>query len=561
MTGAARERTPDERRAALEAHREAGASPTHPSAVQRRLSQVLQARDCRAALRPPTAGGDAHDAASTHAIAERGVQGATAPLPHRRAIQASFGRHPVEHVRAAVGGQAATAAHAIGARAYAAGDRIAFSEAPDLHLAAHEAAHTVQQRAGVQLAGGVGQAGDPYERHADAVADAVVRGESAEPLLDRPPAGGAAGRAVQRQLDDCEDLEDADWRVDSGPADESPCIERSVEDLADEMLRAMLPRYGLTGRMSAPTAVAGFSRVTPDVAFRMLENVAQGQPPFRPELGVGRASWFVTEGTPYTGVTPEATVRLPVELDLPPAGERLTFDEAALTRIFEQKLAELPLAEQEARYREHKGLPPDQPLNHRHRQAAARFRTKLAERMMWEAVGDQVARSPQKVGEVILEGSRFSRQGNGRFAVVAEASRIRIRGGVPGIVAGLEGAGLSNPGLTLAAQEAARTRGWAGRVHGAFKWGGRILIVVGAVADGFHIYRARDRVRATVEVAGGWAGATQFGRIFASYARPLLAGGPKGIVLYGAGMLIAGGIGYWVGSGTTRTIYDLVIED
>ena len=38
----------------------------------------------------------------------------------------------------------------------------------DLHTTAHEAAHAVQGRAGAQLKGEVGQAGDAYERHADA---------------------------------------------------------------------------------------------------------------------------------------------------------------------------------------------------------------------------------------------------------------------------------------------------------------------------------------------------------------------------------------------------------
>jgi hypothetical protein len=60
----------------------------------------------------------------------------------------------------------------------------------------------VQQRAGVHLKGGVGQVDDPYEQHADRVADLVVRGESAEAVLDeRAPAaadaGGAGHGAVQ----------------------------------------------------------------------------------------------------------------------------------------------------------------------------------------------------------------------------------------------------------------------------------------------------------------------------------------------------------------------------
>ncbi len=135
--------------------------------------------------------------ADVHTAARSGIAGAGGALPHRDAIQRAFGRHDISGVRAHVGGSAAAAASAMGARAYATGDDIAFATEPDLHLAAHEAAHVVQQRGGVQLSGGVGQVGDAYERHADEVADLVVRGESAEALLDQM-AGGAGGAAVQR---------------------------------------------------------------------------------------------------------------------------------------------------------------------------------------------------------------------------------------------------------------------------------------------------------------------------------------------------------------------------
>jgi hypothetical protein len=135
-----------------------------------------------------------------HQMAAYGVASGAASLPHAAAIQASFGHHDVSGVRAHVGGNAAEAAAAIGAEAYATGDSVAFSASPDLHLAAHEAAHVVQQRAGVRLSGGVGTAGDEYERHADAVADLVVQGKSAQSLLDTYAHRGAAGgSAVQKQ--------------------------------------------------------------------------------------------------------------------------------------------------------------------------------------------------------------------------------------------------------------------------------------------------------------------------------------------------------------------------
>jgi len=119
-------------------------------------------------------------------------------LPFMDVIQRSFGRHDLSGVRAHVGGAAADACDDIGAQAYATGTQTAFASSPDLHTAAHEAAHVVQQRGGVQLKGGVGEAGDTHEQHADAVADRVVAGESAESLLDTYGTGAdAASPAVQ----------------------------------------------------------------------------------------------------------------------------------------------------------------------------------------------------------------------------------------------------------------------------------------------------------------------------------------------------------------------------
>jgi hypothetical protein len=140
--------------------------------------------------------------ADVHAVGARGVRGASGSLPHLSAIQESFGvAHDVGGVKAQVGGDAAEACEAMGATAYASGNAAAFKEAPDLHTAAHEAAHVVQQRQGVSLYGGVGAVGDPYERHADAVADRVVAGRSAADLLAAGPSGalGAAPSAIQRK--------------------------------------------------------------------------------------------------------------------------------------------------------------------------------------------------------------------------------------------------------------------------------------------------------------------------------------------------------------------------
>jgi hypothetical protein len=136
-----------------------------------------------------------------HDTATQGIAGAGTSLPFADEIQASFGDHDVSGIRAHTDTAARTAAADMGAAAYATGNHVAFGEAPDRHTAAHEAAHVVQQRAGIQLKGGIGESGDAYEQEANAVADRVVAGESAAPLLARYPAVGATqvSTGVQHQ--------------------------------------------------------------------------------------------------------------------------------------------------------------------------------------------------------------------------------------------------------------------------------------------------------------------------------------------------------------------------
>lgn len=136
-------------------------------------------------------------------IARKATKGGGGALPYLDRIQKYFGRHDINDIRALIGGAGGESAQEMGAEAYASGDAVVFQSPPDLHTAAHEAAHVVQQRAGVRKAGGVGAAGDVHERHADSVADLVVQGKSAESLLDqmvgKTPAKGEApeGAVVQ----------------------------------------------------------------------------------------------------------------------------------------------------------------------------------------------------------------------------------------------------------------------------------------------------------------------------------------------------------------------------
>ena len=133
-----------------------------------------------------------------HEIADRGLRGPGRKYPYREQIQTSFGRHDISDVTAHTGPEAREANSLAGSKAYHKGRHVAFAGIPDLKTAAHEAAHAVHGVTGTQLVDGVGKAGDRWERNADAVANAVEQGKSAEGLLDKASGSPApAGDAVQ----------------------------------------------------------------------------------------------------------------------------------------------------------------------------------------------------------------------------------------------------------------------------------------------------------------------------------------------------------------------------
>ena len=140
------------------------------------------------------------NAAAVEAMNARASGGASGGgLPFMDQIQCAFGRHDVSGIKGAVGGEEGRSAARMGAEAYASGESVVFQATPDLHTAAHEASHVVQQRNGVSKPGGVGSVGDEHEREADAIADLVVAGKSAESRLGGKGAGKApAGKTVQK---------------------------------------------------------------------------------------------------------------------------------------------------------------------------------------------------------------------------------------------------------------------------------------------------------------------------------------------------------------------------
>lgn len=134
-----------------------------------------------------------HYRQQVHDIARDGVRAEPHAYPFQEQIQQAFGeRHDISDLQAYIGTAAQTANTNLGSRAFCRGGHVAFAGRPTLKEATHEAAHGIQQAAlegSLHLKRGIGEVGDKYERHADAVAKAVVRGESAESLLDRVASG------------------------------------------------------------------------------------------------------------------------------------------------------------------------------------------------------------------------------------------------------------------------------------------------------------------------------------------------------------------------------------
>jgi len=133
----------------------------------------------------------------------------------------------------------------------------------------------------------------------------------------------------------------------------------------------------------------------------------------------------VTEGNPYTGIDPAKNISIDVEVAK--SSKPVRFAEPELLKLLDEAAKE-SAAEAEAAFRQRFGLEASAPLNSKLRKSLARFQQQFAESRMWDKVGQRVRASADGVGEVVLqEGSRFSRSGSGKFAVVTDATRSRSR--------------------------------------------------------------------------------------------------------------------------------------
>jgi hypothetical protein len=136
-------------------------------------------------------------------------------MPFLHEIQRSFGPYDVSGIAAHTGAAATTGARLMGARAFTSGDHVAFAEPPTLRVAAHEAMHVLQQRAGIHPLDGVGRHDDVWEKNADAVAERVGRGASAVPLIEQLPAP-PRGRIKSDGVNSVQMLRDTEFDGHSG---------------------------------------------------------------------------------------------------------------------------------------------------------------------------------------------------------------------------------------------------------------------------------------------------------------------------------------------------------
>jgi hypothetical protein len=182
-------------------------------------------------------------------------------------MEPRFG-HDFSTVRVHADRQAAESARSVNALAYTVGSEIAFGPgryAPESsagrQLLAHELTHVVQQRAGVHLKDGIGQAGDAYEMQADAIAASMSpenlkqsRSESAtngwlddafrEPMEPQP----SGGKAIQFQQDDLAKPAEGSRSLDPTSNPALGAMEQAKVRAGQEINRE--PDVGVTGGLN-----------------------------------------------------------------------------------------------------------------------------------------------------------------------------------------------------------------------------------------------------------------------------------------------------------------------
>lgn len=211
----------------------------------------------------------------------------------------------------------------------------------------------------------------------------------------------------------------------------SPLPEQELDRLGFGVIATTPQEARIEPDTSSQVPAAGMVSAT--VAQHIRDNLRQGTAPFRPELGLGGCSWFIWkgQGEPFTSVD---KVKFGQEAKNVPIAATVRLPAHSLV-ITTQFLAERHalylqdpsfLAEAEAKWRDHNRIGATVPLGSKKRSNLQFYQRGLAEQAMCVSIGRMVASHPAMVGVVVLQSSDFSLSGDGKFLVVADASRIEV---------------------------------------------------------------------------------------------------------------------------------------
>jgi len=199
--------------------------------------------------------------------------------------------------------------------------------------------------------------------------------------------------------------------------------------------------------------VVGTSMVTKEVALEILKNSSMREPPFRPDLGLGGVSWFVTAGNPHTGIDPSKTIQVPVILtDTQGAiifneGDLIAIHTAKMTPELYTEITQQVLDRKNAERAEKvPPLPRLERPNSAMRGLIQKSVRKRAERLMWLEVAQRVRDSEHRIGVVNLPPNGQFSHNQGQFTIVADPSKISLQeGGPEQIIHDLEAQGVDVP--------------------------------------------------------------------------------------------------------------------
>lgn len=297
------------------------------------------------------------------------------------------------------------------------------------------------------------------------------------------------------------------------------------------------------------------ANLTPDIAEKFLRNVSEGKKPFEEDdrKESDGVYWFespINEKPEDDGARRPTWIPVEIVDDKP----SFTLNADELANAYEEQMTKATAALKAKLLSRYKAHRIDNTA------VVTWYARRIAEREVWKFVGAKVVASDEGIGLLELKAPPFD-DVIGSFIVVRDPSDVHVPDAVPRLVETLVRHGMeAEPYVLKAASVLIATMKEAGQVRAAFQIGGRVLLVIKLAKDTYKIVHARNKVKASVEVIGGWAGAAAAGSTFAHFFVPAhLMAGPAGWAMHGIGTVLAGAFGYWIGTSVCTWAYELVV--